>query len=71
VPRKYEHLIHHTTQIPRKSIEILVKAMDSDGDYRLTAEDIRNFSHAHFITLNDEVILVFKKSLTIFQTKNY
>jgi Ca2+-binding EF-hand superfamily protein len=54
IPKKYDKLIHRTTQIPRKSIEVLIAKMDSDNDGKINVEDIRQFSHKNFIHFPDD-----------------
>lgn len=63
VPEKYKNLWSTHLQIPMKSIERLVKEMDTDNDMKVTLNDIISFSHRKYIHLNEEVnlfILLFK-----------
>lgn len=64
VPEKYKDLWTTHIQIPFKSIERLVQAMDSNNDMKITVRDIIEFSHRKFIHLNEEVkfSIILKKS---------
>jgi len=61
VPTKYKDSWSTHLQIPIKSVEKLVKEMDSNNDMKITLEDLINFSHKRFIHLNQEVFLLFFK----------
>ncbi|CAD8150661.1 unnamed protein product [Paramecium pentaurelia] len=54
-PRKYDKLIHKTTQIPRISILRLVEFMDLDNDGWIKKEDIMKFSQKHHLFFDDEL----------------
>ncbi|CAD8055862.1 unnamed protein product [Paramecium sonneborni] len=54
-PRKYDKLIHRTTQIPRISIIRLVECMDQDNDGWIKKDDILKFSQKHYLFFEDEL----------------
>ncbi|CAD8140346.1 unnamed protein product [Paramecium pentaurelia] len=54
-PRKYDKLIHKTTQIPRISIQRLVECMDQDNDGWIKKEDILKFSQKHYLFFEEEL----------------
>ena len=56
IPDKYRNLWSTHLQVPLKSVEKLVKAMDSNNDMKVTLCDIINFSYKRFIHLNEEVL---------------
>ena len=51
---KNDHFVS-SIQIPKLSLQRLILAMDTDNDLKITADDIRLFSHKHFVYLNEEV----------------
>ncbi|CAD8058170.1 unnamed protein product [Paramecium sonneborni] len=55
VPKKYDKLIHKTTQIPRISIERLIEKMDQDNDGWIKKEDILIFSQKHYLYFEEEL----------------
>ncbi|KRX03894.1 hypothetical protein PPERSA_04772 [Pseudocohnilembus persalinus] len=55
IPQKYSSLIKSSTQIPKKSVQNLVKLMDSDGDLKLTVQDIQQFAYKNYLHWNDEI----------------
>ncbi|CAD8141366.1 unnamed protein product [Paramecium octaurelia] len=55
VPRKYDKLIHKTTQIPRISIQRLIEKMDQDNDGWIKKDDILVFSKKHYLFFEDEL----------------